>query len=202
MESVITYVPLPKPVALGSVMVVEGRRPVRVVKDSIFGELVVYEQDTAGRRFWWIKEPVQLDKLITGWKTGLKAKRALDYAGLTDEHWESILRAMPDIRRVKQLCLASPSFGAMNTVQSGLQNDPRLAYTFLKDRGDLHTEVEKVGDEQPLQPTVNVAVQVNNIEHERKIEERSRERLARRLSERSGGGEARGHEALAGVVQG
>lgn len=139
----------------------DKREIAHTIKDPIFGEFVVYKMEGPGKRPWWLREPLKLDKLITAFKGGHNVKNSLFYAGLTDEQWESILGAYPDIRRIKEVCSANPSFRAMNAVQEAIATDPHLAYKYLRERGDFNFPTRGTEGSDPLQPNVNIAVGIN-----------------------------------------
>lgn len=202
MESAIAIIPFGKVTAPGAVKVYEGREVAHTFKDPLFGEFKVYK--TEGHRAgFWEEDPSKVQKLIDAFKAGHNLKNACFYAGVQERAWYRFLDAYPVFRQIKEACEAHTSFGAMNTVQEGLRTKPDLAFRYIEKRGDFNFDTRKVDDEKPLQPTVQVGVQVNNtINNESKIEERARIRLAARVSERAGAVQETRDASMAGGVQG
>lgn len=206
MEGALTYIPFPaRGAAPRAVTVVEGREVLKVFNDPLFGDFKVYK--TGGHQLgFWESDPTKVQRLVDAFKAGHNLKNACIYAGVQERAWYRFLEAYPAFRQVKEACETHTTFGAMNTVQEGLRTKPELAFKYIEKRGDFNFDTRKVDEEKPLQPSINVGVQVNtNIsKNETQIEERSRVRLAQRLSERSGSGvePAERMVEVAGGVQG
>lgn len=173
MESALTVIPFGKITAPHAVKIYEGREVVKVFTDPLFDDFRIYK--TGGHRLgFWEEEPSKVQKLIDAFKAGHNLKNALIYSGVKEMAWYRFIELYPAFRDIKTACEANTSFGAMNTVQTGLKENAHLAYRYIRERGDLNFIPAKVGDEKPVQPTVNVGVQVNNNFDENKLEAETR----------------------------
>lgn len=200
MEGSVKYISLPAVTAPGAVKIYEGREVVQKFTDPLFGDFRVLK--TGGHRVgFWEDHPVKVQKLIDAFKSGHNIKNACIYAGITHDAWLRFLAAYPAFRGIKEACEASTSFGAMNTVQEGLRTKPDLAFKYIEKRGDFNFETRKVEEEKPLQPTVNVGVQINNNLNDGAIQEQARAEAADILSEGAGEGEGAGDARVAEAVQ-
>lgn len=203
MEGALTVIPLPtRPAPKSAVMVMEGREVLKKFHDPLFGEFVVYK--TRGhRQGFWEEDVMKVQKLIDAFKGGHNVVNACIHAGVQRIAFYRFLEVYPSFRDIKEACESYTSFGAMNTIQTGVRERPDLAFKYVEKRGDFNFETRKKDAEPPpLQPTVAVAVQVNNNIDEKRIEGRIDERLTSRVSKVSASSETEGNGSVAESVQG
>lgn len=198
MDGLLVYFPLKKKAtATGAVIIVDGRQHLRTYEDPLFGKFKTYK-NLLGRPGFWEKDTTKIQKLIDAFKSGHNIKTSCVYAGITLRQWELFVQQYPEFRAVKEACEENTTFRTMQSFQKAIPTKPDLAFKYMERRGDFNFDTRKVDDEKPLQPTINVGVQVNNkIDNERAIEELGDTRLGIRVSERRGDMQEEGDREMA-----
>jgi len=148
-EAVITSAP-------SAVDVEEKKEVDYIIRDPLFSPFHVYKCSHA----WWA-DSGKVQKLIDGFKSGLEVKETLVYAGVTRDQWQYFNKMHPEFYAVKEACEAYPIMKALDTVNKGIQTDPKLALAYLRSVYPKFKPKIKVESEEPLAPTSvtnNVAI--------------------------------------------
>lgn len=131
--------------------VVEEIEIAYTIRDSIFQPFRVRKVSHA----WWM-DVRKVERLIEAFKSGHLVKEARIYAGITRGQWNYFMEMHPDFSDVKEACQASQIIRAMNSVNLGIEKDPKLAFALLSKRHPaFNSNRLKVELDKPLTPTTN-----------------------------------------------
>lgn len=167
-----------------------------IVKDPIFPDFEVYYNHHAT---WWM-EKHRVEKLIDGLKAGLSVASLCTWVGITERQYKYFREVHPHFADVKVACENLQEIGFMELINTRGKEDLATARWFMDRRHPKFAAKVRVETDEPLQPTINVAVQVNN---DIAIQERARDIAVAILSKRrtEGKRESGGDEHLEGNIK-
>jgi hypothetical protein len=144
------------------IVVERKKKPAYQIKDATFGTFDIFIANEAGKgpRPWWT-EKSKVEKLITAFKGDLPVSAALVYAGISKTQYFDFRAANPEWDEIKERLEQVQLIGFMNVINTEGKKDLHTARWYAERRHPKFAAKARPETEEPLQPTINVAIGAN-----------------------------------------